>query len=400
MKAISLSLPLLFGGLSGCGDDGGPPPDPPGPASTITITSDVALALVAFRDGVDGRWQPATMKSPTTFEAVVHGPYVVTSVCDNVPGNVLSVWQIARTPDDERAISLQCSSVLVWPAVTGTMVQAGTVQLDRASRASSTASWSFSLSVPPGTYDLLAKTTDRFALRRAIAVSGNTAVTPQIDLTQEGAAFDSVAFTVSNAAAGEEVVASVHLNKPSPLSPLSLYRGPIATAKVAPDSALDATDVQSASVQATAGAAFRALRRPFRVGGNTAYTLPDPVTGVQWEIARDLSGGWTSVPPFDSFQIYAFGHAGTKGQSHQLQLSPRFVAATGATSAAIETEIEGYQPAWRIDFTREYTRQLFVQSLANGEIASSSVTETVNAGTQLAGAAPRLPPAGAGLAEP
>ncbi len=379
MKLVSSLPPLLLSSwLAGCAD-----PDPAaGPPVTITVTSDAALALVAFREGVDGAWQRATMKTPTTFEAVVHGPYVITSVCDNVPGKLVSTSQIARTPDEEHEIAVGCASVLVWPAITGRMIQAGRVQLDRDTEVSATTNWDFSLSVPPGTYDLLAATADRFALRRGIVVSVNTAVTPAIDLAQEGAAFAQVALTVSNAAPDEVVAASVHLDQPGGRSPLSLYRGPIATAKVAPDAALSATDAQSASIQATAGPALRARRRPFRVGGNTAYTLPDPVAGVQWDVAsRDLSVSWTSVPAFDSFSVYASGLSnGENGQSHRLELSPRFVEATGITDATIDTQIAGYKPEWRIDFAREYSRQVFVQSLANGEVATSSITETVNPG--------------------
>lgn len=72
----------------------------------------------------------------------------------------------------------------------------------------------------------------------------------------------------------------------------------------------------------------------------------------------------------------------------------------GATRAAIDTDISGYKPDWRVDFTRTYDRELFVQRVANGEIATSWVFELRTAGAPLAAAAPRLPPAGAGLAEP
>jgi hypothetical protein len=402
MKAVSISLPLLVSWVSGCGDDAPPTPDASGPGITITIQSDKAPALVAFRDGVDAAWQPATMKAPNSFEAEVHGPYVVTVVCE-VPATGESLtFQLARTPDDARELMQPCDfpAVTRYP-VTGQMVQAGRVQIDDQVRSSATAGWTFTLQVRGGIYDLMAITTDQIALRPGLPVTSPTALSPPIDVVQEGTLLADVAFTVTNAAPSETVVASVQLDKPSPATPLSVYRGPIGTAKVVPDSLATAADSQSASMQATVGSSLRALRRPFRVGGDTVYTLPDALAGVQWEVATGaLAVSWSSVPPFTAFSLSASGSSGTRSQRHDLDLSPRFFEATGATRASLDSNIPGYKPEWRVDFSRSYSRQLFVQRVAEGVIATSWASEQITGAAQLASTTPLLPPGRADLAAP
>jgi hypothetical protein len=390
-KAGSLLLAItLLGWIAGCAGD--EPSTGAGPGTIIAISTVTPPALVAFREAPDGDWQTAAMKTPTTFEAEVHGPYVVTIVCQEVTRGLFSTFQLAQTLDDERALAQSCDyTPPVRHPVDGVMVQGGRLQLGDAVRASSTPSWSFDLSVLSGTHDLLAMTTDRIALRHAVAITGATTVTPPIDVVQEGALFADVTFTATNAAPAETLAASVHLDRP--ITPLGVYRGPIAPAKVAPDSVLVATDAQTVSIQATDGAAFRALRRPFRVGGNTMYTLPAPVTGAQWEIARgNLAASWSSIPEFDVFTVDASGASdATKFQNHYLSLSPRFVAATGLTRASIDTDIPGYKPEWKVNFARPYYRRMSLQRVVSGEILTSSVSEQTTAATALASPAPPHP---------
>lgn len=363
--------------IAGCDDA-----ESPGEPVTVEIAADKAPALVAFRDGLDGNWQAATMKTPTSFEAEVHGPYVITVACEDPALGNFMISQIARTPDDEHSITLSCD--LAAPsthAVTGHMAQAGTIQMGNEIAISDTPDWDFALAVPAGTYDLMARTADRVVLRRAIAVADDVALTSTIDALQEGTALTDVAFSATNAAPAEALTASVDLEQPAPLAPFEVYQGPLAAAKVVPDSALAATDKQTAAVRATTDGGYRSLRRPFRAGGDTAYKLPAPLTGVAWEQAGGkLAVSWGTLPAFDSLIVSVSGGADpAKIHSHNLKLSPRFVEATGLTRVDIDTEIAGYKPAWKIDFAGAYSRELFVQHTASGEVATNVVHELVHA---------------------
>ena len=370
---IIISSPLLCSSLlAACGDDA-PKVEP----TTITISSDKAPALVAFRDGLDADWQAATMKTATSYEAVVHGPYVVTVACEGAAE--LATTQIARTPDDEHAIAVSCEvAAPATHAITGHMAEAGRIQMGAAHATSTTAGWDFNMAVPNGTYDLMALNDDKIVLRRGIEVSGDLALTPEINLSQDGKLLAEVAFTAPNAAATETLVASVDLDKPG--TPYSIYSGPIATVKAIPDTLLVAADPQTASVKASTAGGFRALRRPFRVGGKTEFTLPAPLTGVKWEQAEGkLALSWSAMPAFDSFVVGVTGEKNGKQQSQSLELSPRFVQETGIARTDVDTDIAGYKPEWKIDLAKEYSRELLVQKTSNGEVATISVSETVNA---------------------
>jgi len=371
-------IPLFMSNfVAGC-DDGEPPAEP----VKIAIAADKAPALVAFRDGLDGEWQTATQKSPTSYEAEVHGPYVLTVACEDLAAGKFTTWQMARTPDDDRAVTLRCDfAAPSTHAVTGHMVQAGVVQLGGERDTSTTAGWDFELGVRSGTYDLMAKTDARIALRRGIEVTGDLEITQDIDLSQEGAALAEVAFSATNAASTETLAVSVNLDKPGQKIPFEIYQGPIAAAKVAPDVALNATDAQSVAVMATAGHESRSLKRSFRVGGTTAFALPAPLAGVTWKQADgNLEVSWTALTQPAAMIVNVTGASadGTKTQRQNLDMSPRFVEATGIASAAIDTAIAGYKAEWRIDLAREYERELVVERTASGETATNRVAETVD----------------------
>ena len=378
MKSTTILVPILMSNfVVGC-DDGEPPAEP----VAIEITADKAPALVAYRDGLDGEWQTATRKSPTSFEAEVTGPYVIAAACEDLTTGTFTTWQFARTPDDERKVTVQCDPAAPSThAITGHMVQAGLVQLGGERDSSTTADWDFELAAPSGTYDLMARTDDRFVLRRAISITGDHPIATDLDVDgQDGAALADVAFTVTNAAAAETVTASVSLGKAGQKSSFDIYEGPIATAKVVPDAALIESDAQSVALVATADKESRSLRRPFRVGGQTAYTLPAALTGVTWKQADgnlEVSWGTLAQPAALVVNLSGASADGSKHQNHSLDLSQRFVAATALTRATVDTRIEGYKPEWKIDLARAYDRELIVERAANGEIAMNRMSETV-----------------------
>lgn len=380
MRNVAILSTLLMSSLlAGCGTDTAGPP-------LITIRSDQAPALVAFRDGIDAPWQTATRKTPTTFEAEVHGPYLVTVVCEDPTTGRSRTLQVARTPDDARYLALSCG--LTAPGeppseqvVTGHMVQAGLVQLGSSRATSDVADWDFQLSASNRSYDLIAATAERIAVRRAVEVDGDLVVTPPIDVAAEGTALVGVAFTAPNATPEETLVVSVDLATSRTPVPVHVYVGPAATAKTVRDSALLATDTQRVAVRATHGGALRELRRPFLIDRDTEYALPEPLGGVLWAIEHgQLSTRWTTLPPLDHLEMSARRSAddGTEIATHDLDMSPRFLAETGTTHIAIDTELPGYKPAWRIDVTGSYTCELTATHQMVDALATSSVTEAVN----------------------
>jgi hypothetical protein len=147
-----------------------------------------------------------------------------------------------------------------------------------------------------------------------------------------------------------------------------------------PDSALITTDIPTASVRAVNGTSFRALRRPFRVGGDLAYLLPAPLGRVQWSVdGGKLAVSWTSLPDFDRLFAGASGNAvGGSFVSGGVEMSAHFVAATGITHITMDTDIPGYNPAWRLDFAAPHHRDLFAQKgTETGMLTTSEIAENV-----------------------
>lgn len=387
MRSSSIAIGIvLFHALAACGSSGTHGGGNDGPPVTISITTGFAPALVAFRDGVDAEWRLAGKKAETAYEATVHGPYLVAVVCTD-PSTTPSfsgttTTYAGWTPDDPRALSF-CRADVPRYVVTGHMVQAGFVQLGDFGTQSSSTNWNYNLTAPIGTFDLIATSADRVAVRRAITVGGDLAVTAPIDLAAEGTALVATPFTALNAAAADTVTVSVGLlNATSPNVPARIYQGPLATAKVAPDAGLLATDTQSVSVRATTATELRALRRPFRVGGDAVFALPPALDGVQWSTTGgQLSVSWGSLPELDLLIGFLGGNAagGSTPVDYELELGSRYLAATGITHFTYETDLAGFQHAWTIDVNAAYTRQLLTQQGTElATLTTSSVAEMIN----------------------
>jgi hypothetical protein len=375
----------VFSSLLVACDDGGGGMTPDAGPTTIQLTAGGATALVAFRDGVGAAWQPATMKSPTSYEIQVHGPYVVAVACDY--NGVSDVSQIGRTLDESHDLGTRCPRSSGSRKVTGHMAQAGQMVFGKHFERSTDPDWEFQFFVDDGAYDLLAMTADRIAVQRKVAVNGDLVVSPTVDVTQQGMALANVAFSAANAAAGEALRASVRLGT-ADSAQAEIYGGPIATAKVAPEAVLAATDSQTVSLQATKVTAStttgRAMRRPFRVGGDLSYTLPAPISAPQWAVeSSQLVVTWTSRPDADYLIAFASGTSadGQLFTSNSLDLSAAFLAATKLTRATFATDVPGYKPAWLVDLTHAYTRELDFQNVTSGVITTIWETEDLDATT-------------------
>jgi len=366
------------------------------PPTTITIKAGPTTAFVAFRDPSDTAWQPATKISLTSYQLQVAGPYLVAVAC-NHDGRI-EVSQIGRTLDD-LPLGPVCPPSSGSYKVTGHMAQSGTMVFGPHLDISSVPAWTFQFDVDRGAYDLLALTGDRIAVQRQVAVTGDLVISPTVDVDSQGTALTGVALSAANAAAGETLQAKVELAT-ADSAPAEVYVGPSATAKVAPEAVLIATDRQTVSLQALrttpADTIGRSVRRPFRVGGDTVYTLPPPLSGEQWTVENNqLVVSWTSRPDADDLIATASGSgSGTLLASSSLDLSAAFLAATQITRATLATDIPGYEPGWQVDRTRMYTRELEFQNVTGGVTTSIWHTEAVTA------APPPPRRRGAGLACP
>jgi hypothetical protein len=394
MRNLTLLLPFVcLRVLGACSDDSPPsiPKQPPPEPKTISIASTVEPTLVAFRDGADANWQVATKMSATSFQAVIHGPYVVTVVCeDRSDGDTWVTWQAARTPDDPTTLSAPCDVPATKHTVTVHMVQAGRVQLGSSTDVKTEANQDYHLSVPSGSYDLIAVAGDRVLVRRGEAVDGDVTLAPVDVAAAAGATLVDVDFTADEIAKDEELVAEVGLATTT-TGPASLFVSdgvkeplmePVVTAKLAPDSLLDASDTQTITLRAINGNSSRALRRVFKADDDPTIELPTAVDSVVWTLDGGRLSMITSSVNTDA-DIHAFAE-GASGDSprrarHDMEVSSAFMAATGIVRFVLDNNIPGYQPAWKIDLASEYTRSFHAEvTTEDDEVLTNDATETVN----------------------
>jgi hypothetical protein len=349
-----------------------------GPAS-ITVSTGRAPEAIAFRDGLDGEWQVLTPTAAGSYTLEANGPYVVSVVCD-VAGLYITTRQIARTPDDDRALDLKCPTLpMVTSSVVGTVVQPGYLNLGGILDFSDTPDWDITFASPAGTFDLIGVSSDRIAIRRDLAIAG-TVDLGTINLDQEGVRLVPSALTVANKLAAETIEAQVLVTTPGAEQGI-VHLGSPASAKVAPSEILNERVRQSVTMVAWGDDQSRSVRRDFHAGDPTAFTLPEPLGAVQFETATgELVSTWSTLPAHDKIVLSVYGNlANGTGREHELELSRHFADATGATSATLDTDFPGAQAAWRLDFAREYQREIRVIRDHEGAHFESDAFTTVNA---------------------
>jgi hypothetical protein len=345
---------------------------------SVTISTTRAPEAIAYRDGIDGEWHALTATGTGSYKVDVSGPYMVSVVCSAASGSTISTRQIARTPDDGAEIDLACAEPKPLAAeIKATMVQPGTVAVGAASASSDQPNWAIDLDVPAGTADLLGVTADRILIKRDLAVSG-TLDLGTLDAAQTGVALVPAALSASNAATGETVEAEIRVS--TPRTALA-WSGAPADSKIAPPTFLTGDLRQSVAMTASKGDATRMVRREFRAGEPTALALPEALGAVQLEAAGGkLAATWSALPEHDKVVLSVTGsQAAGNIREHAIELSRSFLAATGATSATVDTDLPGYQAAWKLDLTREHQRELQVVRERDGVHAESAITKLVPA---------------------
>lgn len=363
--------------LAACGGSG----SGTGPTTIRVTTTTLPPELVMFREGTAGAWQPATPKAATQFELIVQHPYEVSVVCRESSTDV-RLWQFARTPEDAHDVSVRCGSPDDLVPITGHMVQAGQLTLGASTMISQRPEWDFFFVAGPGTYDLVARTDAQIAIRRGIVVAGDdVALAPAVDVASDGTAFATAGFSASNAAPDETLSALAHVQNPTLVLAADLPVSALAAVKVAPDSVLTPGDTQTVEVRASRGAMVRSLRRPFRVGGDTAYTLPPAIGNLQWTIdGEQLSASWSSLPELDELLMFAFAGPGSGVRpAYLVSASADFLSATDSSQIGFATDVPGYQADWKIDFARGYQRHLEADRVQGSTIAATSADETIAA---------------------
>jgi hypothetical protein len=328
-------------------------------------------AFVAYRDG-NTAWQTPVLGSSGAYELGVTDDYTFVMVCADTSG--FEAQMIGSSKNDSPQQYVYCGKNLGGAApvaVTGHMAQAGTVYMTD-SASSTTANWSFTLHVPPGTHDLTAFDTGHIAIQRDLAISGATAL-PAVDVVAGGSALVQVPLTISGRPAGDQLSVDYELGLKNDFAVVTANTPSLPTA---PSSLLLPNDFQYAYIESLSGTSSLTAATVY-TGSETSFALMPPLTGV----AFDSSGGvvrasWSTLPAHDLVALYLGSQAGASYQS--AQLTDSWLASHGGTHVQFDDSAPGYQAAWRIDVNGPYVRQLSALTTGTGIAYSSATIEGEN----------------------
>ena len=329
--------------------------------------------FAAYRAG-SAAWTMATTSNGSVYEIQATADYVFVAVCASLDGSVDEI-EVAATADDGQTNYFSCttddSTGLGGPtvAVTGTMKQAGNVQMFGTDQ-SATAPWTFSVSVPAGiTGDLFAIDSTSMGITRDLAIgSGATQSVGTIDLSTQGAALEPHAISISNAAADASPVTGVYFVTQNDFATVST--GSSSTSVVeAPSSLLTSSDAEYVDVYETGSDSFQ------------EYETNDP-TLAQFALLPLLDGitftgiqaSWTTLPQASViFHSLGYEISETASDDATVQMSPSWIAATGATSVAFDDSAPNWQPAWSFWTSVAYEPSFSIEVDSQTEYATSGV---------------------------
>jgi hypothetical protein len=329
--------------------------------------------FVAYRAG-SGAWMTPTLSTNGyTYEIEATADYVFVAVCTSTDGSIDAV-EVMGTVDDVGAyFSCQSDDTSAGGptvAVTGTMKQVGNVQM-YAEASSTTAPWNFTLNVPPSiTSDLFALGSASMAVQRSVAVgSAATQSVGTIDLSTQGTAYTKQPITVTGTPDDDTAFTEVFVQNQQGFATISI--GSDATSLVEmPSSLMTSGDAEYLYVEGY----DETTSQSYESNDPTLATYPMlPV--LQGITFSGTTASWTTLPQADVYfdQLYYENDAMTVSKTANVQISPNWLSATGATSVAFDDSATGWQPAWSFWTSVAYTPFFQIEVDTNASQATSAV---------------------------
>jgi hypothetical protein len=366
--------------------------------------------LVAYRDGFDTATKPVawTVMSPAkavTFMA--HDMYSVAVVCA-VDATTVLTWQTFRTVGDdvtdkvpEPILDTPCQGPApALSTISGTVTNPGFVHVDADDKA--TAAGAFTLSALDGTYDfVVSDTTAKKALiTHDFVVQGATNAGAAANAAN-GMALFSLTPSLANPPPAadpknpkkntETVVAQVEVLTKNNSTPATIFtadfnldlkvnKDQVVTVFGMPDAALTKDDTQSIRFTGTNPIAdtsittTRSVTMPFAMGdkvtkGTTALAFPSRLAtasvepGWGLDTTNRLSVALPSLPALDDLTINTSGTStdGLKTALYELHITAGYIADTTLARPLLDTDITGFNSAWKINFKKAYSREITTQ---------------------------------------
>nr|HEX4315008.1 hypothetical protein [Kofleriaceae bacterium] len=362
MKRLAVATAVVMACGGGGGGGHGKPGDGGGgdaaPSHTVLLNMFQPPDFIAYHTG-DGPWQTPTFGS-NGYELVVANDYVVLVVCDNAgSGTAFDAEEYGFTFDgDGSAIFAECLEPAIPGAgsglpitVTGTMAQAGSVQLGGGGATSGSAAWTYSAATVAGVHDVFALDGSGNAVfDKAIDFEPGSDATvsgPAIDTAAQGAPLVTQPLTILNLGADAVLVSSDVVSTDG----ANIAVGSVPSVVTLPLSELGGDDLQFISVD-TDGSPYLRHAEALTIGAElppTTYSLLDPFATTSFDVSSaGATASWVTLPAATG--SVALGLSSTAG-NQGIEATTSYLAARGLTSLAFDASAPGYLDAWTVDPT-------------------------------------------------
>jgi hypothetical protein len=327
--------------------------------------------LIVYRDGAGPWLVPATVTGG--YQLHVTDDYQVVAACSvqALAGNEDSE-QLNATADDGEQFMF-CGgggSTGTTFAVTGQMVQPGTVLMQDTATGSTTP-WSFSLDVSAGTHELVAIGATNMLIRRNLALTAATTI-PDVDVTTDGTPYTRVATTVVGADPLDKVEIQSGLYTGNDFATLSDTTD--RTIIYAPAALVVATDGVQVDVRVT-NTAMTIERSLFAFNSNpTSFTLMPVLDGVTFGTTSPIAGSWGTLPTYSTIGMISFGGTQTSFFEQNVTATKQWVDKTGVTSLAFESDATGYNTAWNVPVAGAFAELSATVQAQTGSSSTGVVT--------------------------
>jgi hypothetical protein len=349
------------------------------PTPSTTALTTVAIDLCddatyfAFRDG-SGAWQALAPNpaEPKTYSIQVTSTYEwLTVIASQLDGFTAELHGATIADGTSQHPVCALPRLLNEPvAITGQMMQAGTVRYGQVGMQSSAAGWDIDMQAPGGMHDLLVYDAASMYVQRGLQLWQATSL-GAIDLSQTGSAMPSESLQVTGA--GSDGIASYVVWQLGDRDPMQyVAEGSPVTIPIPPPTSVMSEDSENITVAATGPGddtaepvLIRSAVQPF-LGtptsldfalptGMSASFVPGDVTAAQWQV----------LPANPTVALYVDNENDPTvptPSSELVSVSTSWIAATGASGLAFDTSAPGYNPSWNIDITRPYEADMRVQT--------------------------------------
>jgi hypothetical protein len=341
-----------------------------------------------------GGWQTPSGTRQTDgsmkYELRIDGEFELVIACaqpmtNSGYGSGFMTQEFFGTQDEFGVVAVYpCKPSSIPPApsiamVSGTTAQAGWVSMSGSSQYSTSAPWSYQLTVPTGTADLVASTsftsppscaaTDiHIAVRHGQSIATNFAE-PEIDLCNEGIGLDNWDLSILGGAPSSEQL--LMMTKNGTLASVSPYPS------IVPASQLEDGDFQYLLVSDdTLAPTSRSISIYFTETPPpvNSFTLLPPSSPAYFE-TTSTEVQWTSLPEDYTFVNLGFGDADNNNQD---SVTAGSAWLTGHTTGRLsfDTQVPGIESAWAPSGSLWAVLQVFLEQ-------SFSATDSVEYQTYL-----------------